>query len=238
MLGFFGHKQFRNPDFSVISTPKGLLFYPTGWGNSYQEALDDAKRGAWELHEKLQKKYNLTLGFRFDEESPSKKRTPHPVLQYAGPPVPPQSATEAMTPSPAVTIKGTTYQVAGGALVINGKPFYPDHSDPDGAEGVGPGDGQTLTVAKRDLESIPQSIDDAVAAQLQPIVAQFQVAVKDAVAQALKEAGASMFKDVGAALASTIKDAMVAGIQQGLAQANAPPASQQQQGKPPNGQYT
>ncbi len=220
-FGFFGNKRFRDPNFTVISSTKGLYFYPTGWGDSYQEAVDDGKKGAEELHAELEKKYGLQLGFRFEEESKSKKRKPHPTLLYTGSPVPPQPAIDTITPSPAVTINGNTYQVAGGALIVNGKAYRPDQSHPDGLEGEGRADGQTLTAAKQDLESIPRLVNGAINTQLPQLI-------QDAVAKA--------FTQAGTAFASTIRDAVVAGIQQGIAQSQAP--ASQPQGKPPNGQYT
>ncbi len=187
-LGFFGAKRFANPNFMVLSTPKALFFYPWGWGNTDAEALDDAQRGAEELHDKLQSLYKIKLGFKFEIMSPSKKRQPHFSLHATN-----QSTLSAPSPAPVIQ--------PAPALVVNGTAFSPDVSHPDDIEGTGLQAGKTLTQIGKDLESIPKLIDTTVSDKLQQMI-------QDAVAQAFKEAAT--------AFAGTIRDAVVAGIQQGL----------------------
>ncbi|MEX2680840.1 MAG: hypothetical protein Q6373_004520 [Candidatus Sigynarchaeota archaeon] len=221
-LGFFGMKRFGNPHFIVISTPKKLFFYPWGWGNTDDEAEADAKRGAEELHDYLEKMLRIKLGFAFHVISPSGKRQPDYALHAMATP----AATTPVGTSPAPV---PPLAVQAPQLVVKGNVLKPDISHPDDIESTGKAGGRTLSEIARDLERIPQIASDTVAAQLQRLVqeavAQVTAALIPAMAQGISQAMAP--------LTVAIKDAVAAGIQQGLSQ-----VSQSQPTKPPSGQYT
>lgn len=225
-LGFFGAKRFANPDFMVLSTPRGLFFYPWGWGNTDLEALEDAEKGAEELHAFLKKKFGLNLGCTFEKASKSGKRQPHPVLnsQASMPPVPALASVPSAAP----------------VMVVNGVELRQDGTHPDGIEGTGLVAGRTLSQIGKDLESIPglvqdhvnntiqQQVTDAVSKAMQIVIPQLITAVAQSFVPVIKDSVMQGMQSVIPQLAEAMKTA----IQQAFSQSS--PGKE----KPPVGQYT